>query len=131
MQLRNNIDLHPLVIRNGILDRTGGLCVTSDEALCMARSKDALDMGKRGEKERREAEKAEGDAAMSDKVKKMRVAHGKEALEYRVRQYGMREVLPRPIKERCMLAKRIVAEKKVYHSMSIGKRRYTSSEPLF
>ena len=72
MQLRKNIGLWRVVIRHGFLGTTVGLCLTSSEALRIARNKDAIDMAKRGEKERREAEKAEREAELHGKVKKMR-----------------------------------------------------------
>lgn len=113
MQRQNNISLQLVVTRKRFLETTARLCLTSDEAFRMTRSNDALHMTKRGKRERREAEKAEREAALYDKIRKMRVAHEKEALEYRVRQHGVREVLPRPMKEHRMLAKRIVDGKKV------------------
>ena len=122
MQLRKNIGLQPVVIRHGFLDTTVGLCLTSREALRMARNKDAIDMAKRGEKERREAEKAEREAALYGKVKKMRLEQEKEALAYGVREYGVKSVLPKPMKERRMLAKRMAAEKKVHCSTIIARR---------
>ena len=92
MRLRKNTGLQPVVIRHRFLDTTVGLCLTSSEALRMARNEDAIDMTKKGEKERREAEKAEREAALYGKVKKMRLEQEKEALAYRVREYGVKYV---------------------------------------
>ena len=86
----------------------------------MARNKDAIDMAKKGETERREAEKGEREAALYGKVKKMRLEQEKEALTYRVRAHGVKSVLPRPMKERPMLAKHMAAVKKCTAAQSLS-----------
>jgi len=108
--IANGMGIRPQVQRHGFIDTSGGMTLTSADAMRLIRRKEAGEVAQSALKRRKQAEAVEKRTQIYERVRAERMLFEQRRLRYRVSVYGDPKLPPRPMKVRRTVAARRAAE---------------------